>query len=103
MPRHIFAIKYYWKQVGGKVKPSSPKDLVNYLGNTLKNTMEHFLLNKSGFIEYTYGPDNQKGEYKYPKKLFNDLAPCPINYLVLDEKVNTDLGNKPLGKKKTNY
>lgn len=100
LPRHIFAIKYYWKQVGGKFKPSSPKDLVNYLGNTLKNTMEHFLLNKSGSIEYTYGPSNQKGEYKYPKKLFNDLVQCPINYLVLDEKVNTELGNMPLGKKK---
>ena len=96
LPRHIFAVMYYWKAKKGKIRPAEPKELAIFLSMTMKNTMEHFLLNKSGFIEYTYGAENKKGKYIYPAKIFAKYISCPINYLVLDEKINKDLGNKPL-------
>lgn len=99
LPRHIFAIKYYWKKSGNKVEPKDPKKLCIYLSSTMERTMEHFLINKSRKIEFKYGPDDSKGVYFYQKKFFGKYISCPINYLVLDEEVNKNIGNGSIKEK----
>lgn len=93
LPRHIFAIKYYWSKKPNKLEPKDPKKLCIFLSTTMERTMEHFLLNKSKKIEFVYGKDRKKGEYFYPRKVFQKYVSCPINYLVLNEEENTIIGN----------
>lgn len=93
LPRHIFAIKYYWSKEPNKLEPKDPKKLCIFVSTTMERTMEHFLLNKSKKIEFLYGAEQKKGEYYYPKKVFQKYISCPVNYLVLNEEENTIIGN----------
>lgn len=99
LPRHIFAIKHYWTKKGSKIEPQDPKKLCIFVSTTMERTMEHFLINKSRKIEFTYGSEQKEGVYFYPNNLFKKYVSCPINYLVLNEEENTIIGNDSIKEK----
>ena len=97
LPKHIIAIKEF-AQMQNNCITFNENDLRGYLLNA-SYTAEHFFINQSYMIEFSFGTNHSIGTTMVlPKKLTKYIS-CPVNYLYITSNSNRDLDNKSLKEK----
>lgn len=97
LPKHIIAINEF-AQMQNNCITFNENDLRGYLLNA-SYTAEHFFINQSYMIEFSFGTNHSIGTTMVlPKKLTKYIS-CPVNYLYITSNSNRDLDNKSLKEK----
>lgn len=68
-------------------------ELLEFITNSLKFSVEHFMINESGTCIVKYGSDKNKSfVYSYPKEI-KKMRDYLYNYIFISQENNNDLGN----------
>lgn len=90
LPKHIMAIKEF-ANISSTSISFKQKELKEFLLSS-DCSAEHFFINQSHTVTFTYGPKSVETTVNLPKVL-NKYISCPVNYLYIKSKDNEDLGN----------
>lgn len=96
IPKHIIAIKEFAKIKSKAIKFNEQK-LNEYLLSR-SCTAEHFFINKSTTVSFSYGSEGAISRITLPKNITKYIS-CPVNYIYLDSSVNEEIGNKTIKEK----
>ena len=96
MHKHIIAIKEFCSETKESLSFNEHK-LKEYLLSP-SCSAEHFFINRSHKVTYTYGDKNSTAEIQLPKKLLKYIS-APVNYIYLKSNANRALGNSSIKEK----
>lgn len=75
------------------VKNGKKNQLLDFVNNDNKFSVEHFIINESGKCVVQYGEDRKKScEYEYPDKI-KKMKDSLFNYIFISQKNNSDIEN----------
>lgn len=76
-----------------EVKSGKKNELLDFVNNDNKFSVEHFIINESGKCVVQYGEDEKQSfEYEYPDKI-KKMKDSLFNYIFISQKNNSDLNN----------